>query len=324
VRRDDLVGRLDAYFGTLSVRGDDWRGLFDLVYPEPYWREYAEPGYEGRWNGLLVRGADEVERVATCVFPSDRVVGLLEPGTFLFSEHPIDYGDEPGFLPLARETLARMRRDGIGFYHVHAPIDQHPEVSPSRLCAAAMGVPVAEEYLPIAEGIGGGAAVIGDSDATLDELAERLAAELGPEVPVTVVRRRAGTDAAGRVAVVGGGGAGRVARPWLSELRHGRRLHPLGGGVSRPGRGARRRRDRRHSLRHRDPAAARDGGLVPGARARGRVRPGRPQVARLPPVAAGACVTTVALHPDPGVWNTSARLRSLGHMIFHPPGRNQT
>ncbi len=211
MRRDELVAQLDDYFGTQSVRADEWGDLFELVYPDPYWRAYAERGYEGRWNGLLVRGGDEVERVATCVFPSDRVIGLLAAGTFLFSEHPIDYADEPGFLPLARESFERMRRDGVSFYNVHAPIDHHPDVSPSRLCAAAMGVPVEEEYLPIAEGIGGGAAVIGPSDATLDELAARLGAELGPEVPVQVVRRRAGTDAAGRVAVVGGGGADRDA-----------------------------------------------------------------------------------------------------------------
>jgi putative NIF3 family GTP cyclohydrolase 1 type 2 len=211
VRRDELVDRLDAYFGTQDVRGDDWDDLFELVYPDPYWREFAEPGYEGRWNGLLVRGADEVDRVATCVFPSDRVIGLVEPGTFLFSEHPIDYGDEAGFLPLARASFERMLADGISFYHVHAPIDHHPEVSPSRLCAAAMGVPVEEEYLPIAQGIGGGAAVIGPSDATVDELAARLGAELGPDVPVRIVRRRPETDAAGRVAVVGGGGADRDA-----------------------------------------------------------------------------------------------------------------
>ena len=104
-----------------------------------------------------------------------------------------------------------MRAEGISFYHVHAPIDHHPEVSPSRLCAAAMGVTVEQEYLPIAEGIGGGAAVIGRSDATVDELAARLSAELGPDVPVRIVRRRAGTDLAGRVAVVGGGGADREA-----------------------------------------------------------------------------------------------------------------
>jgi putative NIF3 family GTP cyclohydrolase 1 type 2 len=207
VKATDLVDALDAYFGTLAVRGDEWGDLFELVYPDPYWRDYAEPGYEGRWNGLLVRGGEEVEHVATCVFPSDRIVEGLAPGTFLFSEHPIDYGDEPGFLPLARRSFERMRADGIGFYHVHAPIDHHPQISPSRLCAAGMGVPVDEEYLPIAEGIGGGAAVIGGSDGTVDDLAESLQALLGPEIPVTIVRRRAGTDAAGRVAVVGGGGA---------------------------------------------------------------------------------------------------------------------
>jgi len=229
--RDELVARLDAYFGTREVRGDDWGDEFELVYPDPYWREFAEPGYEGRWNGLLVRGADQVERVATCVFPSDRVIGLLEPGMFLFSEHPIDYGDEPGFLPLARASFERMRAGGISFYNVHAPIDHHPEVSPSRLCAAAMGVPVEEEYLPIAQGIGGGAAVIGTSDATVDELAARLSAELGPEVPVRIVRRRPGTDRAGRVTVVGGGGGDREA---LAEsLARGCETYVTGGTFTR-------------------------------------------------------------------------------------------
>jgi putative NIF3 family GTP cyclohydrolase 1 type 2 len=209
--RDELVRLLDAFFGTLEVRGDDWADLFELVYPDPYWREYAEPGYEGRWNGLLVRGADDVARVATCVFPSDRVIAGLERNAFLFSEHPIDYGDEAGFLPLSRESFELLRARGISFYNVHAPIDHHPEVSPSRLCAAGMGVPVEEEFLPIAEGIPGGAAVIGPAEGTVDDLAGRLQALLGPEVPVKVVRRRAGTNAAGRTAVVGGGGADREA-----------------------------------------------------------------------------------------------------------------
>ena len=190
MNRDELVGLLDAYFGTRDVRGDEWADLFELVYPEPYWRDYAEPGYEGRWNGLLVRGVDDVVRAATCVFPSDRVIAGLQAGMFLFSEHPIDYGDEPGFLPLSRQSFERMRADGISFYNVHAPIDHHPEISPSRMCAAGMGVPVEEEFLPIAEGIPGGAAVIGPGTGTLDELGERLQACLGPEVPVKVVRPR--------------------------------------------------------------------------------------------------------------------------------------
>jgi hypothetical protein len=45
VRLDELVSELDAYFGVPEVRGDDWSGTFEFLYPDPYWREFAEPGY---------------------------------------------------------------------------------------------------------------------------------------------------------------------------------------------------------------------------------------------------------------------------------------
>jgi putative NIF3 family GTP cyclohydrolase 1 type 2 len=202
---DDLVRELDAYFRVHDVRGDDWSGLFAELYPDPYWREYAEPGYEGRWNGLVVRGDERVARTATCVFPSDAVVARLRPGTFLFSEHPLDFGDVPGFQPLARATFERMRRDGIAFYNVHAPLDQHPEVAPSRLCAEGVGLDRLEEYAPIADGIPGGAAIIGESALTLEGLAEAFRAFLGPEIKVHVLTRP--RQEAGLVAVVAGGGA---------------------------------------------------------------------------------------------------------------------
>jgi hypothetical protein len=125
------VARLDAYFRVADVRGDDWSPGFEDCYPEPYWRQYVEPGYEGRWNGLMVRGSADVE-LATCVFPSDAIVGGLEPGAFLFSEHPLDFAEVTGFHALARASFERMRAAGISFYHVHAPLDMHPEVSPSR------------------------------------------------------------------------------------------------------------------------------------------------------------------------------------------------
>ena len=205
MRLDDLVGQLDAYFRTADVRGDDWAPEFASLYPDPYWRPYAEPGYEGRWNGLMVRGASDVERVVTCVFPSDAVVAGLSPRTLLFSEHPIDLADEPGFLPLARTTFEAMHAGGISFYHVHAPLDMHPEISPSRLLARAIGLAGLEEYYPIAEGISGGAAVIGNADVRIDELVARVGTAVGPEVPVSIVERF--RDRTRRVAVVGGGGA---------------------------------------------------------------------------------------------------------------------
>jgi putative NIF3 family GTP cyclohydrolase 1 type 2 len=206
VKRSELVERLDTYFRVRDVRGDDWSGNFELLYPEPYWREFAEPGYEGRWNGLLVGGAEDVELVGTCVFPSDEIVSSLAPGTFLFSEHPIAFEDDvEGFAPLARESFERMRGDGISFYNVHAPLDQHPEVSPSRLTARGLGLEDLDEYFPIAEGIPGGAAIAGDFPGTVQELADRIPSVLGDEVPVRLVTRP--EAAAGRVAVVAGGGA---------------------------------------------------------------------------------------------------------------------
>lgn len=202
---DELVGELDGYFRIPDVENDDWSPAFESVYDEPYWRDYVEPGYEGKWNGLMVRGEGDVERVVTCVFPSDRIIAGLEPGTFLFSEHPLDFADEPGFLPLSRESFETLKQRTCGFFHAHAPLDMHPEVSPSRLCAAGVRLEALEEYYPIADGIPGGAAIIGGSELSLEGLAEAFRVFLGPEIKVHVITRP--RSEAGRVAVVAGGGA---------------------------------------------------------------------------------------------------------------------
>ena len=205
MKLDELVGELDRYFRVREVENDDWAPAFEAVYDAPYWREYVEPGYEGKWNGLIVRGKGEVERVVTCVFPSDRIVAGLEPGTLLFSEHPLDFADEPGFLPLSRESFETLKARTCGFFHAHAPLDMHPEVSPSRLCAEGVGLEALEEYYPIADGIPGGAAIIGDTALSIEGLAEAFRVFLGPEIKVHVITRP--RYEAGRVAVVAGGGA---------------------------------------------------------------------------------------------------------------------
>jgi putative NIF3 family GTP cyclohydrolase 1 type 2 len=225
VRLTHLVSALDSYFRVPDVESDArW-------YPdaEPYWRAYAEPEWVERRNGLMVRGDAEVERAATCVFPSVGIVAGLEPRTLLFAEHPVDLEDEPGFLPLPQETFEAMKRRGISFYHVHGPLDQHPEVSPSRLIAEGLALGETEEYFPIVDGIPGGAAVIGESDLTLAELAERLRALLGSEVPVQVLSRPHAE--AGRVAIAAGGGAQREILE--ASLERGCRTYVTGNAAAR-------------------------------------------------------------------------------------------
>ena len=48
MKLDHLVARLDQYFHVPDVRDDDWSPGFDDCYPDPYWRDYAEPEYPTR------------------------------------------------------------------------------------------------------------------------------------------------------------------------------------------------------------------------------------------------------------------------------------
>jgi putative NIF3 family GTP cyclohydrolase 1 type 2 len=201
---EELVRALDEEFRVDLVTQDDWAPYFAQAYREPYWRDYVEPGYERRWNGLMLRGAPEVEQVVTCVFPGDAVVAELEPRTLVFSEHPLDFTDRRGFLPLAPESFAALQERGCSLYHVHAPLDQHPRLSPSRLLAEGLGLEALREFLPIDPALPGGSAIAGMSELTVEGLVARLRVFLGDDIPVHVVLR--GHQLAGRVVVVAGGG----------------------------------------------------------------------------------------------------------------------
>src|SRR5829696_771659 len=203
---DELVRALDAYFRVELVSDDDWSRPFEHAYGrDDYWREYVEPGYEGLWDGLMVRGDAVVDRAVTCVFPGDGVIEALEPRTLLFSEHPLDFADRPGFQPLSRASFETLKMRGCSFYHVHAPLDQHPEIAPSLLLAKGIGLEQIETYFPVDPGLPGGAAAVGVSSATVDGLADRIRAFLGADIPVHVLTRT--DERAGTVAVAAGGGA---------------------------------------------------------------------------------------------------------------------
>ena len=199
VNLDPLVRELDAYFRVAEVREDtDWGEVLDSVYRESYWREYVEPAWVGSWKGLMVRGAGDVGRVATCVFPSDELIAALEPRTLLFTEHPLDFADAPGFLPWSRDSFERLRANGSSVYAVHWPLDVHVEIAPSLLCARGAGLDGIETFFE-------GAAAVGESRLSLDGLADALRLYLGDDVKVHVLTRP--RPQAGRVAIAAGGGA---------------------------------------------------------------------------------------------------------------------
>jgi hypothetical protein len=66
-------------FRIADVRNDDWEPIFDALYPDPYRRDYAEPRYEGRSNGLFVRGAVDGTHYGNEKPPQLAMVGWFEP-----------------------------------------------------------------------------------------------------------------------------------------------------------------------------------------------------------------------------------------------------
>jgi putative NIF3 family GTP cyclohydrolase 1 type 2 len=201
-----VTGELDAYFRVDLVTRDDWTAAFEHAYPgEAVWRARVEPGFEGRWNGLMVRGGGEVEQAVACVFPGDELIAALAPRTLLFSEHPLDYADRSGFRPFAAASLDLLRERGSSLYVVHAPLYQHPELGPSRLLAAGLGLEGVDLFHPLDPGLPGGIAARGESWLTVDGLADRARAFLGADIPVHVLTRTA--ERAGSVVVAAGGGA---------------------------------------------------------------------------------------------------------------------
>jgi putative NIF3 family GTP cyclohydrolase 1 type 2 len=198
VNLDALVAELDDYFRVADVAEDDWGPVFEQVYDEPYWREYVEPGWPGWWKGLMVRGGADVERIVTTVFPRDGIFARFDPRTLVFTEHPLDFADEPGFVPWSRDSFERLRANGISVYAVHWPLDVHEKIAPSLLCARGAGLEAIETFFE-------GAAAVGESRLTLDGLADALRLYLGDDVKVHVLTRP--RPEAGRVAVVAGGGA---------------------------------------------------------------------------------------------------------------------
>lgn len=234
MRRDQLVAELNDWFRVAEVSDDEWVSLFDVIYDTPYWRDFVEAAWVKSFNGLMVRGGDEVTTVATCVFPSDAILRRVPTGAFVFAEHPVD--DAPGdvFAPWAKSTFERLRADRISVYTVHAPLDHHPEISPSVLLGRELGLKAPQPFLPMARGLSGGGGVFGASDGTVAELHRRLQQVIGPEVRVALApwlsADEAERRAAGMVGIVAGGGASVDAVE--AALAHGCTTYVTGNALS--------------------------------------------------------------------------------------------
>jgi len=93
-----LVHELDTFFQvTQLVQDPAFSRLLPMVYEDVGfdWRQHFELDFVTRFNGLMLRGAEDVQSVFCAVLPTPQVLrAFLErakPGDLFFTHHPIDF-----------------------------------------------------------------------------------------------------------------------------------------------------------------------------------------------------------------------------------------
>ncbi len=175
-----LYKKVDTDF-EIEKLNDDWDGI-DLG-------EFIFPEFMGKWMGLVLNNSQEIEKVYTAVFPSDKVINeILDSGDkniLLFTHHPMIWDATlPGspFKNISPELLAKMKDKNISLYNLHVPLDKNGEYSTTVSLARALGIPQDEEFC---EYFGVKCGVIGKTNfKTINELAEKVEKTVGHQIKI--------------------------------------------------------------------------------------------------------------------------------------------
>lgn len=123
------------------------------------WKTAFEPDFVHLFNGLKIRGAEEVRTIFLAVFPTEHVLERFlaesEPGDLLYMHHPIlmECGDPRGewgrgFVPIPPDLLRRLRDQQLSVYTCHGPMDPHPEVGTTSAISEALDGRFLAGFLP--------------------------------------------------------------------------------------------------------------------------------------------------------------------------------
>ena len=159
------------------------------------------PDYPGAVNGLQMQGEQEVRRVAAAVDASLPVVKkAVEAGMDLLVVHHGMFWK--GARPVTGATYEKFKtamEAGLAIYSAHIPLDVHPVLGNNARVSAALEL---QDTEPFFEWKGTRLGIRGIFPGSLDQLTERVTEVLGSPPHVCA----AGSDAAGTVGVISGGG----------------------------------------------------------------------------------------------------------------------
>lgn len=152
---------LNAFFKVNELEQDPAFSRFIPMVYDPIdfdWRSFFEEEFVSRFNGLMIRGFEEVGAVYLAVFPSDQVletfINHANEGDLLFMHHPIlmECGDPRGasgrgFVPIEERYLQAIQAKKLSVYSCHLPMDYHKEISTGMAIAEALNGDLIERFL---------------------------------------------------------------------------------------------------------------------------------------------------------------------------------
>ncbi|PKM81595.1 MAG: hypothetical protein CVU89_08865 [Firmicutes bacterium HGW-Firmicutes-14] len=170
-------------------------------------RKYYEKQFLRYYNGLMIKGENEVSKIFCVVFPNTgvmcEVLSRCGPGDLIFTHHCCGFEEKKGFLPISREVLELIRAKRVSVYSLHVPFDFNGPWSPSVCLAETLGMELEGEFAPIVNKPTG---VFGTPPVTdLHSLVSILRIRTGAE-EITVIGNRKNLKIE-RIAVIAGGRA---------------------------------------------------------------------------------------------------------------------
>lgn len=142
VRLADIVAELDRELNIKAYGKDPAFSRFIPMVYDPIqfdWKAAFEKEFCNIFNGLMIRGDTEVEKVFLAVFPTDHVLERFidesNHGDLLFMHHPLlmECGDPKGdwgrgFVPIKEKYIRQIKEKGLSVYTCHIPLDCHPRL----------------------------------------------------------------------------------------------------------------------------------------------------------------------------------------------------
>ena len=157
---------------------DDWSQYMESV------AYFLAENFKKRSMGLVCDFADEVNKVYTAVFPSDKVIQKIldkdEKDILLFVHHPSiwDIKKAPEvFQQMDRKLLEEFKGRRISIYNLHVPLDNFSEYSTGTSLVKALDIKIIKPFAPY---LGGLCGIIGKTKySKVDELNQQFSKVLG-------------------------------------------------------------------------------------------------------------------------------------------------